>query len=96
MEKIYNKQKMETIKIKEELRDWLANYITDTIHGCKTEDSVEFNKWANSFKKEEAEFVVDMEFVNDWEYDERSEIPKEEAVEYAQSLLERILNSWYL
>ena len=56
---------MDFIKVKEELREWLADYITDTIHGFEAEDSVEFNQWAENFKKEEAEFVVNMEFVND-------------------------------
>lgn len=87
---------MKTINIKEELNQWLVDYITDTIHNLEAEDSIEFNKWAKSFKKEEAEFVVNMEFVNDWGYDGRNEIPEEEAIDYAQVLLKRILDNWYL
>jgi hypothetical protein len=87
---------MDFIKVKEELREWLADYITDTIHGFEAEDSVEFNQWAENFKKEEAEFVVNMEFVNDWGYDKRNEIPEEEAKDYANALLEKILDRWYL
>lgn len=87
---------MKLINIKKDLREWLIKYITNTIHGLTAEDSAEFNKWAKSFKKEEAEFVVDMEFVNDWGYDEREIIPEEEAEKYAQLLLQRILDNWYL
>lgn len=87
---------MKQINIKKNLREWLVEYITNAIHGLLTEDSIEFNKWAKAFKKEEAEFVVDMEFINDWGYDERENIPEEEAIEYAQILLQKILNNWYL
>ncbi|MCA4531501.1 hypothetical protein LDZ77_03010 [Bacteroides xylanisolvens] len=87
---------MKSINIKEELNQWLVDYITDTIHNLEAEDSIEFNKWAKSFEKEEAEFVVNMEFVNDWGYDGRSEIPEKEAIDYAQILLKRILDNWYL
>lgn len=83
------------IKIKEQLRDWLVNYITKTIHELQS-DSDDFNEWAKSFKKKEAEFVVDMEFTNDWGYDRRREIKEEEATQYAESLIQRILNTWYL
>lgn len=37
-----------------------------------------------------------MEFTNDWGYEERKEISEDEAIEYAHSLIQRILNSWYL
>lgn len=59
---------MDFIKNNKELQEWLVNYITDSIHGFEAEDSVEFNKWAKNFQKEEAEFVVNMEFGNDWGY----------------------------
>ena len=87
---------MKPINIKNDLREWLVEYITTTIHGLTTENSIEFNKWAESFEKEEAEFVVDMEFMNDWGYDERENISEEEAAKYAQSLLQKILDNWYL
>ena len=87
---------MKSIKIKEELREWLVNYITNTIHGLEAENSAEFNKWAKTFKKEEAEFAVNMEFANDWGYDKREEVFEEEASKYAQSLLQQILNNWYI
>ena len=45
------------------LREWLIDYITDTIHGMKAENSPEFDLWAASFKREEAEFVVNMEYL---------------------------------
>ena len=57
---------MKTIKIKTELKDWLIDNITNTIHGLEAENSDEFNNWAKVFKREEAEFVVNMEFGNDW------------------------------
>ena len=66
---------MKTIKMNE-LSNWLVTYITDFIHGAQAENAPEFSKWAKSFKREEAEFVVRAEFVNDWGYDERSEVPK--------------------
>lgn len=87
---------MATINIKTELQDWLVDNITNTIHGLEAENSVEFNNWAKSFKREEAEFVVNMEFGNDWGYDTRNEITEEEAAKYAQSLLQTILDNWYI
>ncbi len=86
---------MKTIKIKKELENWLVDYLTNTVHNLEAEDSDEFNNWAKAFKREEAAFVVGMEFVNDWGYDERTEITEEEAEEYAQSLLKIILDNWY-
>ena len=86
---------MKTIKIKEELEKWLVDYLTTTVNNLEAENSEEFNAWAKSFKRDEAEFVVGMEFVNDWGYDERTEITEEEAEEYAQSLLKVILDNWY-
>jgi len=86
---------MKTIKIKKELENWLVDYLTNTVHNLEAEDSDEFNNWAKAFKREEAAFVVRMEFVNDWGYDKRTEITEEEAEKYAQSLLKIILNNWY-
>lgn len=86
---------MKTIKINEELQQWVIDYITNTVHQLESEESKEFNQWAKSFKKEEAEFLVDMEFINDWGYDERKEIPEEEAQKYADSLLKVVLDNWY-
>lgn len=87
---------MENIKIKSELEHWLVNYITSSIHGMHAEDSEEFNKWAKSFREEEASFVVRAEFFNDWGYDKRDEVTQEEAKEYAHALILRILDSWHL
>ena len=87
---------MATIKIKTELQDWLVDNITNTIHALEAENSDEFNKWAKTFKRDEAEFVVNMEFGNDWGYDTRDEITEEEATKYAQSLLQTILDNWYI
>ena len=87
---------MTTINIETELRDWLVDNITNTIHGLETEDSNEFNEWAKGFERDEAEFVVDMEFLNDWGYETRDEISEEEASKYAQSLLQIILDNWYV
>lgn len=84
------------IKIKTELQEWLVDYITDTIHGLEADNSEDFNKWAKSFEREEADFVVNMEFGNDWGYDKREEITEKEAVEYAQALMQTILDNWYL
>ena len=86
---------MKTIKMNE-LSNWLVTYITDFIHGAQAESAPEFSKWAKSFKREEAEFVVRAEFVNDWGYDERESISEEEAAKYAQSLIKIILENWYL
>lgn len=57
---------MKKINIKNELETWLVDYITDTVHNLEAENSPEFNKWAKSFEKDEASFVVGMEFINDW------------------------------
>ena len=86
---------MKTIKMNE-LSNWLVTYITDFIHGAQAENAPEFSKWAKSFKREEAEFIVRAEFVNDWGYDERESISEEEAAKYAQSLIKIILENWYL
>ena len=86
---------MKTIKMNE-VSNWLVTYITDFIHGAQAENAPEFLKWAKSFKRAEAESIVKAEFVNDWGYDERSEISEEEAILYARALLERILSSWFM
>lgn len=86
---------MKAINIKKELDNWLVDYLTDTVHNLEAKDSDEFTKWAKSFEREEAAFVVGMEFVNDWGYDKRTEISEEEAEEYAQTLLKTILDNWY-
>lgn len=84
------------INVKKDLENWLVNYITDTIHQLEAENSEAFNKWAKNFEREEAEFVVSMEFGVDWGYEERKEISEEEAAEYASSLIQTILDNWYL
>lgn len=88
---------MNKINIKNELENWLVDYITNFVHQTESENhsSVEFDNWAKSFEREEAEFVVGMEFTNDWGYDEREEISEEEAEEYAQFLLKIIFENWY-
>ena len=77
------------------LKGWLADYITDYIHELESEQSEEFNKWARSFKREEAVFVVNMEFIVDWGYEKRKMIPEKEAKEYAETLIRTILDNWY-
>lgn len=84
------------INVKKDLENWLVNYITDTIHQLEAENSEAFNKWAKNFEREEAEFVVSMEFGVDWGYEERKEISEEEVAEYASSLIQTILDNWYL
>lgn len=81
---------MNKIRIKTELKDWLIDNITNTIHDLEIENSENFNKWAKTFKKENAELVVNMEFINDWGYDEREYITEKEASEYSQILMQRI------
>ena len=87
---------MNKIRIKTELKDWLIDNITNTIHDLEIENSENFNKWAKTFKKENAELVVNMEFINDWGYDEREYITEKEASEYSQILMQRIIDKWYL
>ena len=65
---------MNKIRIKTELKDWLIDNITNTIHDLEIENSENFNKWEKKKKKENAELVVNMEFINDWGYDEREYI----------------------
>lgn len=87
---------MNKIRIKTELKDWLIDNITNTIHELEIENSENFNKWAKTFKKKNAELVVNMEFINDWGYDEREYITEKEASEYSQILMQRIIDNWYL
>lgn len=87
---------MNMINIKNELETWLIDYITNAIHGFEAKDSEEFNQWAKSFKRDEADFIVKMEFANDWGYDERTEISEDEAIKYAGPLIQRILDNWFL
>lgn len=87
---------METINIKNELNSWLVTYILDFIHSMEGENFDDFNKWAKSYPKEAAEMIVGAEFVADWADDERKEITREEAEKYAQKLIRRILDTWYL
>ena len=87
---------MNKIRIKTELKDWLIDNITNTIHDLEIENSENFNKWAKTFKKENAELVVNLEFINDWGYDEREYIIAKEASEYSQILMQRIIDNWYL
>ena len=87
---------MKMINIKKDLENWLVDYLTDTVRNLEAKDSTDFNDWAKSFERDEAAFVVGMEFVNDWGYDERTEISEEEAEEYAQTLLKIILENWYM
>lgn len=42
---------MKTIKIKNELENWLVDYLTNTVHNLEAEGSPEFNKWAKSFER---------------------------------------------
>lgn len=92
---------MKAIKIKNELKDWLIDYITKEIHSIPLENKDipnddDFINWAKSFEREEAEVLVEMEFIVDWGYDERTEILEDEAVEYAYSLInEMILLNWH-
>ena len=72
---------MNKIRIKTELKDWLIDNITNTIHELEIEN---------------AELVVNMEFINDWGYDEREYITEKEASEYSQILMQRIIDNWYL
>lgn len=83
------------INIKTELQEWVVDYIVDTIHSL-TSDSEEFNAWAKSFERDEAELVVNMKFNVDFGYDERESITDEEAQAYADKLLTIIINAWYM
>lgn len=87
---------MKEINIEKDLKRWLVDYITNKIHTLEIDGYKEFNEWAKSFKREEAEFVVGMEFVVDWGYDEREFVSESEATKYAYTLMEKILDVWYL
>lgn len=84
------------INIKNELEEWLINYITDEINSLEVEDNQEFNNWAKAYPKEATSTIVKMEFSNDWGYDEREAITEDEASNYAHLLIQRIVDSWYL
>lgn len=88
-----------TIKLSS-LKYWLIDYITSQIRSLKIKDDwiskAEFNKWAKSFKREEAAFVVNMEYMVDWGNESRSLIPIEEAKVYAGTLIETIISKWYM
>ncbi len=83
---------------KSKLRYWLVEYITDNVHRLKVKkreiSSKEFNAWAKSFKREEADFLVGME-IWEWEEDSRNEFPLTEIIPYADKLLQRVLDNWY-
>lgn len=82
------------------LKYWLIEHITKQIQSMKIkEDRIskdEFNKWAKSFKREEATFVVNMEYSVDWGDEQRTSIPIEEAKAYAQILIQKIVDKWYV
>ena len=52
--------------------------------------------WPNIYQNVDDFFVFILYFVNDWGYDERKEIPLKEAKEYANTLMKKILENWYL
>lgn len=83
-----------SIKLKR-LKYWLIDYITNTIHDLKT-DNDSFNNWAKNFKREEAAFVVNMEYSAEYGYDERLSIPIEEVKEFADILIKSITDRWYI
>ncbi len=83
------------INIKNDLANWVIDWITNAVHNTTSDDSADFNNWAKSFDRDEAAFVVSMEFANDWGYDTRTEIAEEEAEKYSQKLLQVILNNWH-
>ena len=84
------------ISIRTELKEWLVNYVISFVKDCKSEDSQEFNDWVKSLKNEDVISVVEVEFINDWGYDKRDAISEEEAIKYAQSLIQKILSTWCL
>lgn len=83
------------IKINE-LQNWIIDYITDTIHKLEC-DNEEFNEWAKSFERDEADFVVGMDL---WELEEdmegKTEFSEEEAVELAHPFIQKIVDHWNL
>lgn len=91
-------KKVKTILIKD-LRDWLVDFIYNTINELQIEDNKEFNEWVNSFERQEAECLVDMEFIVDWKYDgveDDEEVSQEAATEYAMKQVQHILDKWYI
>ena len=47
---------MKSINIKNELNEWLVEYLTNTIHNLKVEDSDDFNKWAKTLNGKKPKF----------------------------------------
>lgn len=91
---------MKQINIRKDLRNWFADYITNSIHEMTTEESPEFNKWAKSFKRDEAEFLVNMEFgeiIAEWCVggNESEYMPETVAKDFAEGLIEKIIQVWY-
>lgn len=86
---------MKTINIDEELQEWLVNYLINAIHGLESDD-LKFNQWAKSYPRKAVDLIVCAEFDNDWGYGECREVTEEEAKQYAEALLQRIVNTWYL
>lgn len=84
----------ETIKI-ENLKDWLAEYVTKSIHETKSE-IMEFREWAKNFDKRTAAILIDAEFYNDFGYSDCEKISVEDAKHYAQSFIDRIVLNWYV
>lgn len=84
---------------KNKLRYWLVDYITNNVHKCKMDkkekEAAAFNSWAKNFKREEADFLVGMEFW-EWEQDPRTEIPLPEVVKYANEMFKIVLDKWNL
>ena len=76
---------METIKI-ENLKEWLVDYITKSIHESRAKSVL-----AQNFDRKTAEIIVNSEFFNDFGYIDCEEISVEDAKNYAQSFIDRIL-----
>lgn len=86
---------------KDKMRGWLSDYITDRIRSIQVEGGdhksrKSFIEWARSLDKKEADFVVNMEFFPEYCYDERTDIPLEEATSFGEALISKILNTWYI
>lgn len=84
------------INIKDDLRDWTIKYILLNIKNFHSDGSSAFNEWIDNFDEELARIAVDLEFINDWGYDEREEVDEVEAMEYAESIMQSILGNWHL
>lgn len=84
---------MNTIK-KEELNNWLIDNLYIAMHSFEAQDSPEFQAWADGFPKDAAQIIVNAEYGEDWEDDDREEIPEEEAKQYVGILLQRLVSNW--